>query len=177
DFRAMRVFGLLAAVLLCATACGGASANQPATSAADQQGPINPVAVSDSDFAGHVERLLVNGQPTRERNDLLAGVVQHQLRRSGERFSSGHTEAGIRALNGAFYLMRAGELRVKALECCPEALRHGAREAARVGNEGRASALYTMLDTFLPEGSQKRDVRGHLDAMRDFKRATRSNGK
>ena len=173
----MRVLSLIAALFLGLPACGGASANQPATSADALGGPVNPVAVNHAEFAGYLERLLIDGQPSQERNDLLAGVVQHQLERAGARFKAGHTEAGTRALNGAFYLMRAGELRLESLACCTGALLHGATEAARVGNEGRALALYSMLENLLPEGRRKRDVQSHLEAMQNFHGATQSQGR
>ena len=172
----MRVLGLIAALLVCVPACGGA-ANQPATTADALQGPVHPVPVSDAEFAGHLERLLTDGQPTAERNNLLAGVVQHQLERATTRFRAGHTEAAVQTLNGAFYLMRAGELQLATLSCCTEALRYGATEAARVGNEGRALALYGMLEQLLPAGETKTDVQEHLKAMRDFRKATQSQGK
>src|SRR6186713_2258772 len=173
----MRFFGLIAALLVLAPACGGAGANQPATSADALQGPVHPVPVSDAEFAGYVERLLTDGQPSAERNNLLAGVVQRQLQRATARFKSGHTDEAVQTLNGAFYLMRAGELSLSTLECCTEALHYGATEAARVGNEGRALALYGMLESLLPDGKTKIDVQEHLKAMRDFRTATRSQGK
>ena len=173
----MRALSLIAALLLVVPACGGASPNQPATTAEALQGPVNPVPVTHAEFAGYLERLLTDGQPSQERNDLLAGVVQHQLKRAAARFKSGHTEAGTRALNGAFYLMRAGELRLDTLSCCTKALLQGATEAARVGNEGRALALYSMLEGLLPEGKSKRDVQSHIEAMREFHGATKSQGR
>lgn len=172
----MRFFGLIAALLLALPACAGTGANQPATSAEGLNGPVNPVPVSDAEFAGYVERLLTDGQPSKERNDLLAGVVQHQFERAKARFKSGHTEAGVQALNGGFYLMRAGELSLPTLECCTDALIYGAKEAARVGNEGRALALYGMLEQLLPEGAQRADVSEHLEALKDFRQATKSRG-
>ncbi len=167
----------MAALVCCIPACGGAGANQPVAGAEAATGPVHPVAVSDTEYAGYIERLLTDGEPTAKRNDLLAGVVQHQLARATERFESGHTEAGIDSLNGAFYLMRAGEFHLDTLACCTEALEYGAREAARVGNEGRALALYAMLDGLLPDGPAKQDVEQHLEAMRDFRGATQSDGK
>lgn len=157
-------------------ACAASNANQPPTDPSALSGPVNPVAVGDDDYAGKVQRLLVDGAPSQQRNDLLAGVVQFQLRRAEERFLAGHTEAGINAINGAFYLMRAGEARLDVLSCCTASLSHAAEEAARIGNEGRALALYGMLEKVLPEGAEKQDVVGHLKAMRAFRRATRSNG-
>src|SRR5690606_17505567 len=168
----MRALYLIAILLLGVPACAGTGANQPVASADALLGPVDPVPVEDGSYAGYVERLLTDGQPSKERNDLLAGVVQYQLARAGERFESGHTSAGTSALNGAFYLMRAGELRLETLECCTDALHYGATEAARVGNEGRALALYKMLEKLLPEGRQRKDVTEHLEAMRDFHRAT-----
>lgn len=173
----MRVLGLIAALLVCVPACGGAGANQPATTADALQGPVHPVPVSEKEFAGYLERLLTDGQPTAERNNLLAGVVQYQMQRATARFKAGHTAAALRTLNGAFYLMRAGELQLSTLACCTEALHYGATEAARVGNEGRALALYEMLESLLPPGKTKTDVQEHLKAMRDFRGATQSQGK
>lgn len=162
--------------MLALPACASGNANQPPTDPSALSGPVNPVAVSDDDYAGKVQRLLVDGAPSQQRNDLLAGVVQYQLKRAAARFESGDAQAGIDAINGAFYLMRAGEARLDVLACCASSLGHAAREAARIGNEGRALALYQMLEQILPQGPEKRDVVEHLAAMRTFKSSTRSRG-
>ena len=54
------------------------------------------------------------------------------------------------------------------------ALRAGAAEVSRVGNEGRALALYGMLQTVLPRGNERADVHAHLDALKSWRAALNS---
>jgi hypothetical protein len=118
----------------------------------------------------------MNGENTPQRSGLLVGVVRRQLQRAKARFDAGQREAGLSALTGAFYLMRAGEFQDSALDGAEGALSAGATEVARLGQEGYAFTLYGMLRDKLPKGPERDEVEAHLEAMTRFSRATRGAG-
>ena len=161
---------------LCVTACGGASTRGSTQPANAPTGPVNPVPVDDAAFGKSLHKLLLDGAPTTDRTNLLVGVVRRQLVRAESRFAGGHVEAGLAALTGALYLTRTNELRPEMFEGAAPALRHAAREVARVGDEGRAIALYNMLRGSLPAGAERRDVESHLAALERWTTATRQPG-
>ncbi len=154
------------------------AARSPARSAteAGTLGPVKAVPVGDDAFAESAYKVLVEDEPSQERVNLLAGVVRRQLTRASERFASGEREAGLQALRGAFFLMRKGEFSTEMLQGGNDALREGAAEVARLGQEGSALALYTMLRGMLPSGNDHADVDAHLQALANFSTATRGGG-
>ncbi|MBX3183180.1 MAG: hypothetical protein KIT72_04580 [Polyangiaceae bacterium] len=141
----------------------GASQSKPAHPA--NQGPVNPVLVKDADFGPAVHRLLLRGEHSQERYDLLVGVVKKQLSHAKLRFEAGHTDEGVAALTGALYLVRVGELHGEMFRGGEDALRYSADSAARVGDEGRARALYGLLREALPPGEARTQVDEHLKAL------------
>lgn len=165
------------AVLSGTVACGPSLApHGKGAQAGAASGPVNPAPVSDADFAGSTYQILLDGEPSQKRTNLLAGVVRHQLARAGRRFAAGQRSAGVDALTGALFLLRVGELRPEMLEGGTPALRPAAAEVARVGNEGRSLALYTMLRQVLPPGSEQKDVDSHLAALARWSASTRTIG-
>lgn len=132
--------------------------------------------MGEADFADKTYQLLVDGDITRERAGTLVGVVRQQLRRTVSRFDRGGSSAGLRALLGGFLLVRAGEHRRELLEGGDKALSAGAAEVARLGQEGYAVALYTMLASELPDGPARTEVAGHIKAIQDFSRSTQGGG-
>ncbi|HEY1535594.1 MAG TPA: hypothetical protein VGF76_16345, partial [Polyangiaceae bacterium] len=97
----------------------GCAAHPPHANAprATLEGSAVPVAaVDDAGFAQATYRVLVADDGSPERSGLLVGVVRRQLQRAKARFDAGQREAGLNALTGAFYLMRAGEFRPEALD-------------------------------------------------------------
>ena len=62
------------------------------------------------------------------------------------------------------------------LEKGEQALDAAATEVARLGNDGRALALYSMLLPRLPEGALRTDVQAHLTAIDKFRQDTRGSG-
>lgn len=170
----------LAAVAIALTAtvagCGPSTRARPRTPVAAAPGAVNPVPVDDAAFAGNAYKILVSRDGDAKRRDLLAGVVQRQLLRADQRFKSGNPSAGLDALLGAFYLLRAGELSPAMLAGAGPALTAGATEVARVGNEGRALAFYTMLRSLLPPGRARDEADAHLAAIQAWSNATRSRG-
>lgn len=173
----MRRLLAAAAVVLTASAvgCGPSRAARPQTPSA-LTGPVNPVAVDDAAFASSTYRILLSSDHDPKRRDLLVGVVRRQLARADQRFQSGHTAAGLAALTGAFYLLRAGELDPAMLTGGAPALAAGATEVARVGDEGRALAFYGMLRSVLGPGRERDEIDAHLAAIESYRSATRSSG-
>src|SRR6478609_4006111 len=176
-------FELLAARLLlaCGTAAAlassGCATTPPKAKSAESTVSSSPIpVVSDEAFAQDAYKILVNGDASSERSGLLAGVVRRQLQRAKARFDAGQREAGLRALTGAFYLMRAGEFQDAALEGAESALSAGAAEVARLGQDGYAFTLYGMLRDKLPKGAERDEVEAHLEAMARFSQATRGSG-
>jgi len=167
----------LVALLTVTSACGPVhQANGRGQAVAPVSGPVNPVPVDDNSFGRSAYQVLASGAPSQQRMDLLAGVVRRQLVRASRRFEGGQPEAGLEALTGAFYLVRAGEFRVEMLDGGASALQAGAAEVSRVGNTGKAAALYGMLTSLLPAGRERQDVEEHLNALTRWTASTRSRG-
>ena len=165
-----RIRAAVAATLLVAAlpACGPAHSGRAGRGVATGPlGPVNPTPVKDAEFAQSAYQILLSGERDTKRLDLLAGVVRRQYARAARRFKT-DPKAGLAALTGASYLLRAGELRKPMLKGAAPALRRGASEVAKVGDEGRSLAYYTMLRSQLPKGSERTDVDGHLAAMARF---------
>lgn len=138
--------------------------------------PVNPVNVGDDDFAPNAYRVLLEAARSPERTNVLIGVVRRQLQRSRERFATGTPRAGLDALLGGLLLVREGEYRRELIDGGAPALSQSANEVARLGQDGYAAALYSMLATQLPQGPERAQVEGHLRAIDDFGRATQSGG-
>ncbi len=177
SLRSLLALGLSLSFGLVACAGHKPNANSPR---ATLEGTAIPIAaVDDAGFAQAAYRVLVADDGSAQRSGLLVGVVRRQLLRAKARFDAGQREAGLNALTGAFYLMRAGEFRSEALDGADGtdgALSAGAAEVSRLGEEGYAFTLYTMLRDKLPQGPERAEVEAHLDAMARFSRATRGAG-
>lgn len=172
-----RVLGCALLGLALAAGCGGARAGGRGPAAGDAAlGTVTPERVDEGGFAGGAYRVLMGAESGRERASLLAGVVARQLERARARFEADEPESGLLALQGAFLLMRRGEFRREGLQQAAPALTAGAAEAARLGQEGYALALYSLLDTLLPPGPERDDVRTHLAAMAAFSTPSGSVG-
>ena len=162
------------ALAMAGTACtprGGTGAKTPTAVAA-----VKPLAVSEQSFAKETAQLLLNRDRTPERTNRLVGVVRHQLGRAFELFEAGHDAAGLDAVEGALYLVRAGEFHPSMLEGRTGALRYAATVVARQGTEGRARALYSLLEHALPDGPDRAEVTQHLAAIAQWEEKTRSKG-
>ena len=149
----------------------------PARGAVAQEGtPIEAVAVDDDGFAAATLAVLQQEAPSPRRLGILVGVVQRQLERATQYFESGQEQMGLAALRGALYLVRAGELRSEMLAGRSAALSHAASAFARLGNEGQADALYSLLVERLPPGPEREDASQHLAALRRWQEDTRRPG-
>ncbi len=170
-------FLIPAAVSVLATepGCAPRAAVRPATPVAAPSA-VHPVEVSDEHFASEVADLLRTKNPSPARTDRLIGVVRYQLGRASNIFDSGHEDAGLDAVEGALYLVRAGEFHPSMLDGRTNALVSAANAVARQGAEGRALALYSMLTRVLPKGSELTEAQTHIGAIRDWEEKTRSRG-
>ncbi|MDF3067481.1 MAG: cell wall surface anchor family protein [Polyangiaceae bacterium] len=172
----LSVVPLLGLIALLAGCGGGAAGAGSPKNPLSAQGAVQAASVDDRSFGSATYKLLLSGGSTDERAGLLVGVTRHQLARASRRFKSGNASAGLTAVSGAFLLGRAGELRPEMLEKGEPALDAAATEVARVGNDGRALALYSMLLPRLPEGTWRTDVQAHLSAIEKFRQETRGTG-
>jgi hypothetical protein len=122
--------------------------------------------VADDAFAGSVGKLLVDGSPSKARQELLAGVVRRQLVHAGERFTAKQRERGAASAFGALYLVRAGELRSEMLAGSDKTIDQALDVVAGAGDEGRSEALYRLRKLSLPASSPaQKDVDAHLAAL------------
>jgi lipoprotein NlpI len=143
---------------------------------APEAAPIEKVEVNDDGFAAATVAVLQDATSNPRRLGLLVGVVQRQLDRATHYFQTGHDEMGLAALRGALYIVRAGELRSEMLAGRSVALSYAAGAFARLGNEGQADALYSLLVARLPPGAEREDAKQHLEALRRWQEDTRSPG-
>lgn len=132
--------------------------------------PIQVAAISDENFASSVEALLRHGEPTAQRQALLAGVVQRQMIHAVERFKARSTDRGVASVLGGLYLIRAGEYRPEMLQGPgEEALSFAVETFAATGDEGRSQALYNLHQGVLsPSAPARRDIQEHLDALQSW---------
>jgi len=161
--------------LLLTLALGSTACSRATSAPAVPEGTVaavEPTAVSDDRFAETLHTFLLDPQRGHTDKSLLAGLVQNQLARAQQRFAAGHTRAGEEALTGAFLLLQVGQSAPGMFANSALPLQRGADEAARVGNAGRARALYRRLEEILPEGRQRDDVIGHLAALDEWLQPT-----
>lgn len=156
--------------------CAARGAAPVQSAAAPEATPIEKVAVDDDGFAAATLAVLETEVQSPRRLGLLVGVVQRQLDRATAYFESGREEMGLAALRGALYIVRSGELRTEMLAGRSAALSHAAAAFARLGNEGQADALYSLLVERLPPGAEQEDAKQHLEALRRWQQDTRSPG-
>lgn len=129
--------------------------------------------VADDAFAASVGKLLVDGNPSKARQELLAGVVRRQLVHAGDRFTAKQRERGAASTFGALYLVRAGELRSEMLAGSDRTLDQALDVVAGAGDEGRSDALYRLRKLALPAGSTaQKDVDDHLAALERWNKET-----
>jgi tetratricopeptide (TPR) repeat protein len=167
----------LALLLFLAWAPGcGARAAAPAHAPLGGKGVVHPLGVTGETFGPELVVLFGSGEASATRQDRLIGVVRHQLGRAEELFENGHDEAGRGAVAAALGLVRAGEFHPSMLEGRTAPLALGASAVARQGSDGRAFALYSMLDRVLPRGPEHDEISAHLAAIRAWQAGTRSQG-
>jgi hypothetical protein len=157
-------------------ACAPSHLSPAKSATASDATPIEAVDVNDDGFAAATVAVLQSKAESPRRLGLLVGVVQRQLERSTQYFEAGHDEMAVALLRGALYLLRSGELRAEMLAGRSAALSHGAAALAKLGNEGQAEALYSLLVDRLPPGPERKDAEEHLEALRRWQQDTRPPG-
>jgi tetratricopeptide (TPR) repeat protein len=130
--------------------------------------------VSDEAFGQVAADVLKSTDKGGSRTSRLAGVVRRQLRRADTLMRAGDTDAGQRAVRGAIWLVRAGEARKEMWQGAAAPLSSAAEEAARVGDEGKARALYSLVKQAEPTTAVAAAVDEHLAAMDAFAKSSPS---
>ena len=98
--------------------------------------------------------MLLDGERSSKRTDLLAGVVRHQLARAGQRFAH-NRQAGLESLNGALFLVRVGEMRTTSFDTHYEIRKTNGNELAATGKV--VVVLYDWArDSKMPIGDELR---------------------
>lgn len=130
--------------------------------------------ITDDAMGATVVEILRSTEPGGKRSSLLAGVVRNQLRRAESLMSAGQLDAGLRAVRGAIWLVRAGEERSEMWQGAAVPLSEAAEEAARVGDEGKTRALYSLVKQAGPTAAMAAAVDEHIAAMDRFAQSNAS---
>jgi hypothetical protein len=159
--RFKSLFAVGAVVLGCA---GGAGQGHPS------KDPLSQVSVQVAELAPErvapeIRLLLASSELSGERLNRLASVVRAQLERARFHFDRGHAVEGMAAAMGALYLIRSPEYRTELFAGSEQALLQAASHVSRLGDEGRALALYQIADSILPASPAKQEVTEHLSAL------------
>lgn len=137
--------------------------------------PLVVTDVPDEKLGSAVIQVLQSNEPSVARTSLLAGVVRRQLSRAESLIQRGEREAGMNAVRGAIWLVRAGEERREMWQGAAHALAEAAEEAARIGDEGKARALYALVKQAGPSAAMEAAVNEHIAAMDRFAQAAQSD--
>jgi hypothetical protein len=175
----MRRLACLALILLAplsVSACGPGRGRYGSPAHNAERATVAGTEVSDEAFAAAVRDLLASEPNSRERQLRLQGVVGRQMVRVATRFRSKDRERAVSSLQGAMYLVHAGELKNEMLGSKGyEALHAASEEFAKQGDEGRARAMYEMLMRISP-AKDKPEIKAHLDAINAWTRDTSGGG-
>lgn len=169
-FPSVAYLAVMAALLGCQSGARGVS---PATPSATSQ--LKATEISDDQLGSAVIKVLQSTDTEGKRASLLSGVVRRQLRRAEGLIKRGERDAGMRAIRGAIWLVRAGDERREMWEGSAEALAEAAAEAARVGDEGKSRALYSLVIQAGPTAAMRAAVEEHIAAMDRFSQADQSD--
>ena len=175
----MRRLACLALILLAplsVSACGPGRGRYGSPAHNAERATVAGTEVSDDAFAAAVRDLLASEPNSRERQLRLQGVVGRQMVRVAARFKSKDRERAVSSLQGAMYLVHAGELKNEMLGSQGyEALHAASEEFAKQGDEGRARAMYEMLMRISP-AKDKPEIKAHLDAINAWTKDTAGGG-
>jgi tetratricopeptide (TPR) repeat protein len=167
---------LLAPLVAPLSGCGPGRGRYGSPAHHAERATVAGTEVSDDAFAAAVRDLLASEPNSRERQLRLQGVVGRQMVRVATRFKSKDRERAVASLQGAMYLVHAGELKTEMLGSQGhEALRAASEEFAKQGDEGRARATYEMLMRISPP-AEKGEIKSHLDAISAWTKDTAGGG-
>ena len=175
----MRRLACLALILLApvsVSACGPGRGRYGSPAHNAERATVAGTEVSDDAFAAAVRDLLASEPNSRERQLRLQGVVGRQMVRVATRFKSKDRDRAVSSLQGAMYLVHAGELKNEMLGSQGhEALHTASEEFAKQGDEGRARATYEMLMRISPP-AEKAEIKAHLEAISAWTKDTAGGG-
>ena len=155
----------LSTLTLSTLGCAGHSRPPPSAPVADG---AEALVIDDADFAEVAQVSMLSAGREQVDKLRLAGVVQHQLERSRILFERGHDHAGEDALTGAMLLLGSDDAVAAALRGQSQALLEGAPRAARLGDSGRAEALYRRARELDTRAAVQVDIDDHLSAIAQF---------
>jgi tetratricopeptide (TPR) repeat protein len=98
----------------------------------------------------------------------VTSLVRFQLSRATRLLALGERDAALSAVKGAIFLVKVGEARAEMWEGSAGVLVAAAEEASRIGNEGRAYALYSLVKQSKPAKSVIQSADEHLLAIKQF---------
>lgn len=167
---------LLAPLIAPLSACGPGRGRYGSPAHNAERVTVAGTEVSDEAFAAAVRDLLASEPNSRERQLRLQGVVGRQMIRVATRFKSKDRDRAVSSLQGAMYLVHAGELKNEMLGSQGyEALHAASEEFAKQGDEGRARAMYEMLLRISPP-AEKGEIKAHLEAISAWTKDTSGGG-
>lgn len=124
--------------------------------------------VSQDEFPRALFQLLMGRDRSPKSKLLLAGVVQYQLGRAEELFERGFTREAEDMVTGALLLLRHDDELLSATRQRAAALMQAGHASARMGDAGRASALYDLSLAVTDDEALRAELSQHLKAIRDF---------
>lgn len=139
-----------------------------ATAPPKPSAPVTIKEISDAEFGKMVAAVLGSSEKGGQRLGQLASVVRYQLRRADTLHRRSERDAALRAVRGALWMVRAGEERPEMWHGAAGPLSEAAEEAARVGDEGKARALYSLVKKAGPSAAAAAAVDEHIEAMDRF---------
>jgi len=161
---------LLVVGALVLAGCASGPGTGPQTPANGEVAP--PPTLTDAAFAPAAHRILLANDRNGETKQLLASVVQHQLKRAEALYDLGYPAAAEAAASGALLLLRRDDNVASALHGQSQTLLLSANAAARRGNAGRARALYQLTKSANRDPAVEAQINRHLTALDDFTRST-----
>lgn len=162
------LFTVLLAGLLGASsvACSKKSTAQVVSPGSVSDAPATQV--SRDEFPRALFQLLMSRDRSSKTKLLLAGVVQYQLHRAEELFDRGFTQEAEDMVTGALLLLRHDDELLSATRGHAAALMQAGHTSARMGDAGRAAALYDLALAVTDDQSLRAELTEHLKAIRAF---------
>ncbi|HXS17187.1 MAG TPA: hypothetical protein VN764_08360, partial [Polyangiaceae bacterium] len=137
---------------------------------------MTPVQVSDApatsvtsaQFPLALSGLLRTDDRSQKTKLLLAGVVQYQLTRAEGLFERGFAEEADDVVTGALLLLRHDDELLSATRSQALPLVQAGHAAARLGDAGRAAALYQLALATTTDAQLKKELGDHVAAIDAF---------
>lgn len=163
-------FALVGLLALGSVGCAGKPLKDPVAPVQTSNGPAR--TLSDEDFAKEAHRLLLSTDRSESSKLELAGVVQYQLSRAERLFREGHLSEAEDVATGALLLLRHDDELLSATRGQGFALMQTAHAAAKMGDAGRAGALYELALAVIEDPTIRADIEAHLAALSEWNQNT-----